>query len=166
MTSKPLTITPDTASSQLEVFAPQPPAPSAALVGKALAPKIIVKSVDRFGNLVTTDHSKILLATNTGSFTGSECRHPHQRRRHILQHRFQNRRYLHPHRHSRDQFHPRDHHPPFPSPQTLPRPPRTPFTRPSSRPAATPLAIPPSPFLRLSPPMLHRRRFLSPRVPL
>ncbi|HVT79708.1 MAG TPA: hypothetical protein VHM90_03545, partial [Phycisphaerae bacterium] len=69
-TAKPLTITPDFATTHLEFSQ----LPGNGTVGKALAPALIVKAVDQYGNLLTTDHSKVSLSLanpTTGTFTGT-----------------------------------------------------------------------------------------------
>ncbi len=66
LTSSAFTVTPDLASSQI-VFSQ---VPGAALVGKPLAPNIVVKAVDQFGNLITTDHSRLVLSDTSAAFTG------------------------------------------------------------------------------------------------
>lgn len=60
--SKPFTITPDVSTSQL--FIKQHPA--VAPVGRALFPSIIVTVNDQFGNVITTDHSRITLSIFSG----------------------------------------------------------------------------------------------------
>ena len=43
---------------------------SSTLVGSAIAPKLIVEAVDQFGNIVTTDHSKIILTASNPTQAG------------------------------------------------------------------------------------------------
>ncbi len=68
-TSSTFAVTPDLASSQLSFSQ----TPAATLLGQPLAPTLVIKAVDQFGNAITTDHSKIILSTNAGSFTGTNA---------------------------------------------------------------------------------------------
>lgn len=67
--SKSFTVTPDLTTAHLE-WAQQP---NATLVGKALSPRPVVQTVDQYDNLVTSDRSLILLASSTGTFTGTSA---------------------------------------------------------------------------------------------
>ena len=67
-TSKAFTITSDLSTAHL-VWAQEPSVDT--LVGKALTPNLTVQAVDRYNNVVTTDHSKIILSTTGGIFTGA-----------------------------------------------------------------------------------------------
>ncbi len=69
--TKAFIVSPDTFSSQLKIL--QSPALTA-VVGKALAPKLVVEVVDQFGNVVTSNHDQITLSiasqTAAGTLTG------------------------------------------------------------------------------------------------
>jgi hypothetical protein len=60
--SKSFTITPDATSAHLVLTTPSSPT----LVGKTLAPAVVVKVEDQYGNIVTTDHSTVTLSAITG----------------------------------------------------------------------------------------------------
>jgi uncharacterized protein YkwD len=68
--SRTFTVTPDLATTHL-AWAQQPAATT--LVGKSLAPRLIVQAVDQFDNVVTAERSTILLTCTTGTFSGASA---------------------------------------------------------------------------------------------
>jgi uncharacterized repeat protein (TIGR03803 family) len=65
-TSKSFTVTPDLSTSQLAFSQ----LPADTVVGKMLAPTLIVKAVDQFNNPITADHSRVVLSiTNPAGST-------------------------------------------------------------------------------------------------
>jgi Bacterial Ig-like domain (group 3) len=66
-TSEKLTIIPDAGSSHLVSIEP----PLSTLVGKPLTPALILKVEDQFGNVFTTDRSKVTLSVVSGPSGGA-----------------------------------------------------------------------------------------------
>ncbi len=65
--SSAFTITPELSSSRLAITTQ----PNATTIDAPLSPTLVVKSVDEFGNVISTIHSKITLSSTSGSFTGT-----------------------------------------------------------------------------------------------